>query len=180
MEEKIILFEYLVHRLIKWYEEIESNKRNANKHFTRLTTLKLLFFVSTIKDNNNNDLLDIFNNFCAMQYGPVEIDIYTAIVKNSITKYKFGNQELFVMNHDDKYFDTIISDLTNKTDRIDKAISLLKIKNPNIILYPASLLINISHKWEAWQEAISIAAMLGKRSENMSIESIRNNRQFYE
>jgi uncharacterized phage-associated protein len=175
---KILLFEYLITRLIEWYNEVSTSQK-SNRQFTRLTALKLLFFVSTIKDeeNNNNDLLDIFDKFCAMQYGPVESDIYTAIATDKTKVYKFGIHELTIIDNDHGVFDDIEPSL--KT-RIDKAVSLLKSKNPKIVLYPASLLIDISHKWSAWQEAMSIAEMFGKRSEMMSVVSIRSNRQFYE
>lgn len=177
--EKTLLFEFLVYRLIEWYTDYVPNRQNKNQHFTRLTVLKLLFFVSTVKDteNNNSDLLDIFDNYCAMQYGPVEIDIYTAIVTNNTRLYQFGVHELVQTTSDFSIFDSLDQEYKS---RVDRAISLLKAKNLKIISYPASLLIDISHKWDAWQDAMSIASMLGRRSENMSINSIRENRQFYE
>ena len=178
-DDKILLFEYLVYRLIEWYKDVVSDSHYINKHFSRLTALKLLFFVSTIKDteNGNKDLLDVFNKFYAMQYGPVEIDIYTAIVEGKTKLYTFGVHELIVNSQDNTIFD-----LLNSQDkiRIDRAIMLLKNRNPNIISYPASILIDISHKWAAWQNAMSIASMLGRRCEDMPIKSIRENRQFYE
>ncbi len=176
---KILLFEYLVCRLIEWHKEVVFNQQYINKHFSRLTALKLLFFVSTIKDteNSNSDLLDIFDNFCAMQYGPVEIDIYTAIVNEETKLYKFGVHELVETSQDNTIFQSL--ELRDK-NRIDRSISLLKDKNSKIISYPASLLIDISHKWDAWQNAMSIASMFGRRCEYMPTESIRENRQFYE
>lgn len=177
--DKILLFEYLVYHLIEWYKGVVSSNRNINKHFSRLTALKLLFFVSTIKDieKGDEDLLDIFDNFCAMQYGPVEIDIYTAIVEDKTKLYKFGVHELIVNYMDNTIFDSLDSQDKN---RVNRAIMLLKTRNPQIISYPASILINISHKWDAWQNAMSIASMLGRRCENMPIKSIRENRQIYE
>ncbi len=176
---KILLFEYLIYCLIEWYKDAVSYNKHLNKHFSRLTALKLLFFVSTIKDteNDNKDLLDIFDNFCAMQYGPVEIDIYTAIVDGKTQLYQFGVHELIVNSQDNAIFDSL--NLQDK-NRIDRAIMLLKNRNSKIISYPASILIDISHKWDAWQNAMSIASMLGRRCENMPINSIRANRQFYE
>ncbi len=177
--KKILLFEYLVYRLIEWYKDCASNQQSINNHFSRLTTLKLLFFVSTIKDaeNENRDLLDIFDSFCAMQYGPVEIDIYTAIVNGETMLYTFGVHELVQTTQDHSILESIDPQYKH---RIDKAILLLKEKNPKIVSYPASLLIEISHKWEAWQNAMSIASLLGKRSGYMPIDKIRANRQFYE
>lgn len=178
-DDKILLFEYLIYCLIEWYKDAVSNNRHLNKHFSRLTALKLLFFVSTIKgtENGNKDLLDIFDKFYAMQYGPVEIEIYTAIVEGRTQLYKFGVHELIVNSQDNTIFDSL--NVQDKS-RIDKAIMLLKNRNPKIISYPASILIDISHKWAAWQNAMSIASMLGRRCEDMPINSIRENRQFYE
>lgn len=177
--DKILLFEYLMYHLIEWYKNVVSNNQIQNKHFSRLTALKLLFFVSTIKDTENEerDLLDIFNNYCAMQYGPVEIDIYTAIVSEKTKLYKFGVRELTNISEDYTIFDSLNS---NDKRRIDRAILLLKKRNSKIISYSASLLIDISHKWNAWQNAMSIASMLGRRCESISINSIRANSQFYE
>lgn len=112
-----------------------------------------------------------------MQYGPVEIEIYTAIVEGRTQLYKFGVHELIVNSQDNTIFDSL--NVQDKS-RIDKAIMLLKNRNPKIISYPASILIDISHKWAAWQNAMSIASMLGRRCEDMPINSIRENRQFYE
>ena len=122
--DKILLFEYLMCRLIEWYKEVVSNQQYINKHFSRLTALKLLFFVSTIKDieNENKDLLDIFDKYYAMQYGPVEIDIYSAIVKDESRLYKFGVHELVQTSQDTTIFNSLD---TQDMNRIDRAISLL-------------------------------------------------------
>lgn len=180
-EHKVLLFEYIIKLLIDWYRAVESsNQEDIDRHFSRLTSLKLLFFVSTIKHKNGKDLLDTFSNFYAMQYGPVEADIYNGIVKSSTKIYHFGTHSL---SHKDKdtNSDSIFSqvDSQEKTD-IQTSINLLKERNPQIISYNASKLINISHKWEAWQNAMTIAVMLGKGSEQMPKESIRSNPQIYE
>ena len=114
--DKILLFEYLVYRLIEWYQKVVSDQKYIQKHFSRLTALKLLFFVSTIKDgeNENSDLLDIFNNFCAMQYGPVESDIYAAIVKEKTRLYKFGVHELVITHQNNSIFNFYISYIPHK------------------------------------------------------------------
>lgn len=178
-DDKILLFEYVVSRLIEWYSERVPNSQNINTHFSRLTALKLLFFVSTIKDmkDENRDLLDIFDKYCAMQYGPVEIDIYTAIVKEETKLYRFGVRGLVKISEDRNIFNQLED---RAKTRVDHAISLLKDKNSRIIYLSAFQLINISHKWDAWQNAMSMALMLGKRCEHMSITAIRENRQFYE
>lgn len=178
-KDKISLFEYIVYRLVEWYKEVVSNdQEKIDRHFSRLTTLKLLFFVSSIKDeqNDNKDLLDTFDKFYAMQYGPVEADIYTAIVHSKTEKYALGTRKLeerMPTMDFNKLDDALIND-------VDNAIDLLKKKNPQIISYNASRLINISHKWDAWKNAMAVANILGKGSEPMSIADIRANQQIYE
>ncbi|MBQ4419395.1 MAG: hypothetical protein II870_07130, partial [Synergistaceae bacterium] len=43
---------------------------------------------------DGRDLLDIFDNFYAMQNGPVESDIYNAITSDQLTYYSFINFSL--------------------------------------------------------------------------------------
>lgn len=62
---------------------------------------------------------------------------------------------------------------------IDEAISLLKEKNDKIINYSASSLIEITHKWKSWKDAMAIAAALGKGSEKMDIQSIINDVKYF-
>lgn len=75
---KIKSFEYLTKLFIDWFKEenpIESD--NYKEHFSKLKLMKLLFFTAAVDTNKNNDgLLDIFNNFHALPYGPVDLDVY--------------------------------------------------------------------------------------------------------
>ena len=176
---KIIQFEYAIHKLIEWYNQAVVNpEQTIYNHFTRLTSLKLVFLMSAIKDpnNNNRDLLDIFNNYCAMQYGPVEVDIYSAIVYKQTQYFNFGNYELSIIKEADSFEGLTIQE----KQQIERAIALLKSCNPQLISLRASQLVNITHKWDAWLSAMGTAEWYGKGSEKMTIESIRNSRPFYE
>lgn len=176
-KDKISLFEYIIYRLIEWYKvSVADNQEKIDRHFSRLTTLKLLFFVSSIKDENNNDLLDVFDKFYAMQYGPVEADVYTAIVHSETEKYILETRRLVERTATVDFYNLDDSLINN----VNNAIDLLKKKNPKIISYSASRLINISHKWDAWKNAMAVANILGKGSEPMSIADIRANQQIYE
>ena len=180
MGDKILIFEYVIHQLMKWYMDVFPNSgKMVYNHFTRLTSLKLLFLVSAIKDpykQDEKDLLDLFDNYCAMQYGPVEIDVYSDIVNKKTQRFSFG-----IYNLEDKDSTYSFEELDGSIkQRIDRAIELVKLRNPQLITFSASKLINITHKWDAWENAMGLAEWLGKRSEKMSVDSIRNSMPFYE
>lgn len=171
---KILLFEYAIYKLIEWRKEVlpEDDIKNF---FTRLASLKLLFILSATKDLQGNDLLGVFDNYCAMQYGPVEVDIYAAIVYKKTSFFDFGNYAIIQKATPD------FSDLSIQLkDQVDRGISILKSLNPRLISLRASQLVNITHKWAAWRMAIGTAELLGRGSEKMSVESIRNSLPFYE
>lgn len=177
-DTKIAIFEYAMYQFINWYGEVVSKDINhITHHFTRLTALKLLFLLASVKDesNQNRDLLEYFDNFCAMQYGPVERDIYSAIVTHRTTFYSFGNRQMNILN-DAPQFNHISESNRNK---VNAAINQLKSHNKALISYHSSRLVEITHKWESWRNAMSIACWLGKGSESMSTESIRNSIPYY-
>lgn len=176
---KILQFEYAIHKLMEWYKQTVVNpEQTIYSHFTRLASLKLIFLMSATKDphDNNRDLLNVFNNYCAMQYGPVEVDVYSAIVYKQTQYFNFGNYELSIIKTPDLFEELTITEKT----QIERAIDLLKQYNPKLITLRASQLVNITHKWDAWLSAMGIAEWYGKGSEKMTIESIRNSRPFYE
>lgn len=175
-ENKILLFEYAIHKLMEWHKEAVSES-NIESHFTRLASLKLLFLLSATKDSQNGgrDLLGIFDNYCAMQYGPVEVDVYAAIVYKNTIFYDFGNYA--IIKKATPNFSALSDQLKTQVDR---GIAILKSYNPRLISLRASQLVNITHKWSAWRMAIGTAELLGRGGEKMSVESIRNSLPFYE
>ena len=178
---KILAFEYLVYRLIEWYKEVTPSTEDMASHFSRLSVLKLLFLTAAIKDNkvddvNKKDLLGTFNNFCAMQYGPVEIDVYSAIVNDTLTVYRLSNKSIEVKRIVDKAFDNLSVVIRQS---IDNSINILRCKNANIIWYNATKLVNITHKWQSWQNAMWLANISGNRQSPMTTESIRKDMQYY-
>lgn len=176
MPDKVKCFEYILVRLIEWYSNMRPDDTELLS-FTRLKVLKLLFFVSAVKqDNTKRDLLDIFDNFYAMQHGPVESDIYNEITDHLI----FFNFEGRNIKRTDIDINLELLHL-NKEDitLLDSSINALRNINQNIILYSASKLVDLSHKWESWQTAIAIAEILGKGSEKMRTNLIRNDKQYF-
>lgn len=178
---KILAFEYLVYRLIEWYNESMSLTNIVPSHFSRLSVLKLLFLTAAVKneavdDVNRKDLLNTFDKFCAMQYGPVEIDIYSAIVNDSTNVFTLGNKSIEYKSQNLDVFSKL-SETIRKS--IDAAIKVLQSKNPHLIKYNASQLVNITHKWQSWQNAMWLAEIAGNRQSPMPTESIRKDIQYY-
>lgn len=161
-----------------WYEELNHINDEAHhqflREFSRLKSLKLLFLVSAIKDEEGNNLLSLFNNFYAMQHGPVESDIYNAMVHDTFEYFKFQNRQT-------SFKKQTLSDLEKIENKgeLDKAVSLLKEANPNIVLYPAMDLVEITHKWLSWKSAYMVAQMLGKGSQYMSQELIEKSNNIF-
>ena len=174
---KILCFEYVLYQLSNWYKDLCSYDP-ALTSFTRLKVLKLLFFTSAIhSEEKEDDLLDIFHNFYAMQHGPVESDIYSAMVNSSLEHYNFKSIYISIENpFDISCFNDIEKPLR---DRIDASVHLLRSKNEKLITYTASELVNLSHQWESWQIAMHMADTLGKGSEPMDVKLIRSNCQYF-
>ena len=176
VKQKILCFEYMIYSLLLWYKELSSDT-NPISSFTRLKSLKLLFLVSAVDATQDNDgLLDIFDKFYAMQHGPVESDIYNAMVMSETSMFDFKERITIIKNPDDNIFAQIPAELRV---RIDLSIKVLRDKNESIVLYNSFDLVEITHKWESWQIALDIAQILVKRSELMSVSSIRNDSKYF-
>lgn len=172
LNKKIQAFEFALTQMLRWGAELKPVV--PEKSFTRLKTLKLLFFIAAVKNENGNDLLDIFDNFYALPNGPVESDIYNCITTDSLNYYTFKD---FSFAAKKVYEDTGIDD--ELKSRINMSIAALKEKNASIVAYSAERLVALSHLWMVWQNSIQIAQILGKGSYRMDISNIRNNNQFF-
>lgn len=172
---KIICFEYILYQLINWYKELRPTDTSLIS-FTRLKVLKLLFFVSAIREQDE-DLLDIFNKFYAMQHGPVESDIYNAMIDDELTYYNFRFRSVngFERVCEDD-FKEIDDRLRNK---INTSINRLKKQNKFIVTYTAFEEVNLSHRWNSWKITMHIAEVVGKGSGYMNIDLIRKDSQYF-
>lgn len=169
IKNKLLCFEYLLHQLFVWYNECRPQDMNYLS-FTRLKVLKLLFFVSAIRANDD-DLLDIFGNFWAMQHGPVESDIYDAMVMDAFDYYSFKTRT--VSSKKSFELEIVEKEIGQFKVQIDAAIAQLKHVNRTLVLSPAFDLVELSHKWSAWKLAMSVANLNGKGSSRMSVDDIR-------
>ena len=131
-------FEAFIYELFKWHNESTNNKKEND--LSLLKVLKLLFLGASW----NNEHLEIFNNFVAWELWPVEKDIYTALKNNDIKNIEVTNQTSIIMGAenilDEKYMNIWKS-----------MVNYLKKKNPKLINYSASTLVDITHKWNCWK-----------------------------
>lgn len=180
LADKIRCFDYLVYRIItKNMSEVPNVQQIKEtmqlKEFNKLKLLKLLFFVSTIRQDDGNDLLDIFGNFYAMPYGPVESDVY-----NDLSEMPHFVFEGNTLNIKDGVVDFNFDDIRRaRRDKIDKAINTLYSKNSKIFSMPTFDLVELSHKALAWKTIFESALRSGCQSKKMPVELIKETTIFY-
>lgn len=167
---KNLLFEYLVFRLDEWKKNIE--KRNEKvPAFTKLRLQKILFLVCAWNvENTNRKLLNIFNQFYALPYGPVEIDIYEAMKNNQTFQHiSFNGNECIYCKLESAMFASI-SSVHRKW--IDEAMDDFVKNDRKYLTMPVFDLVDITHRWSAWRITMDIASFFGKKIEKMSVKSI--------
>ena len=152
---KIYAFDYMLSLFENWYNEENKEQNKGFENCSKLSMLKLLFLTAVPKEEGARDLLDIFDNFHALPYGPVESDIYNAIQDKKLPSY-------------------IITERS-----ITKKENALRMKNRHLILLNAFDLVKITHKWESWKQSINFAKLMDMSSYKMTVDSIRNDRNKY-
>lgn len=170
--DKIFAFDYMLSLFEQWYKE-EGKEFMNFQNCSKLSVLKLLFLTAAPKREGASDLLDVFNNFHALPYGPVESDIYNAIQDKRLPSYIVTERS--VVKKENAILPYKIEDYT----RIKDAVDTLKEKNKHLILLNAFSLVEITHKWESWRQSIAFARLMEMSSYKMTIESIRNDRNKY-
>lgn len=176
MNNKNDIFSYVLTQLVNWYKEVkEVGEEEALNHFSKLSVLKLLFFIAAVPNKTKeNDLLDIFDDFSALPYGPVESEIYNAICQDQIPKYTIGGR--FTAHNSTSFSQEL--DLNTK-NRINKSIASLRLLKPEMITLGAFELVDETHKWPSWSDSFNLALILGTRSTDMNAEDIRKDAQIY-
>ena len=168
LAHKDLSFEFFLYKLIEWYRQsVPSDPQCVS--LTRIKILKLLFFTSVIKTEDGHDLLDIFDNFYAMQHGPVESDIYNSISANQFRFYSFDGISL-----------KLPSNITDESKQnICNSLKELKKVNSRIVGYDPFKLVELSHQWNSWKRTYEVAGLMGKGSEKMSLKLIKEDEQFF-
>ena len=170
--DKNLLFEYLVFRLNEWKLKLEKEDVNV-PIFTKLRLQKILFLVCAWNvENTNRKLLDVFNQFFALPYGPVEMDIYEAMkVSHSFKHIRFNGNECVYGKLEASMFTSILSE---HSKWMDEAVNEFIGHHRKYLTMPVFDLVDITHRWSAWRITMDIATFLGKKNERMSVESICN------
>lgn len=173
-QKKIKAFDYMLQLFEAWRDEHETVK---GKPLSKLTALKLLFLTAAPKEDGGDNLLDIFNNFYAMQYGPVESDVYNAIQANMLPSYI---AEYRSIERRKECIDFPSEYKGPEYEPIQNAVKELRTKNENLIELNAFELVEITHKWNSWNLAMNFAEFMGQLSAKMSTVSIEedSNKRF--
>lgn len=168
IEYKKLLFEYIVSLLCNWQKQLPSN---SDSDFTKLRLQKILFLISAWKtDINNKGLLNIFDRFAALPYGPVELDIYDSMCGNSpFSNIKFEGNCCKTESLENADFSSLKS---NDKILAEEAISTFIQGKKNYLTCPVFDLVDITHQWTVWQVSMSIAELSGSKKEEMSTDDI--------
>lgn len=169
---KIYAFDYMLSLFEEWYKE-EANEAMNFQKCSKLSVLKLLFLTAAPKDDGSEDLLNLFNKFYALPFGPVESDVYDAIKLDKLPSYIVTEKSISKKQH------VTLPYSCDKYINIKKAVDALKDKNKKLILLDAFSLVEITHKWESWRQSIAFARLMDMLSYKMSVDSIRNDKNKY-
>ena len=166
-QEKQRLFEYFVVQLDKWKMSVSNI---SNTPFTKLQLQKLLFLTAAQDaTEQNHPMLDMFDRFYALKYGPVEMDVYEAMTQGSFEALYFGERFCEIDKEKTGFFNSIPED---QKKMVDNAICLLKKRNPAYILKSPFELVEITHGWTVWQIAMIMADMSNSKMERMTTSDI--------
>jgi uncharacterized phage-associated protein len=161
------LFEYFVFLLVRWAKELRPTNDVV---LSKLRLQKILFFAATINSQKeNHPLLDIYDKFYALPYGPVEVDIYDAMNANSFSTISFNGNYCSFNNLTDRDFNDISNDLKQM---MESAILSLKGVGFDYLFSPVFDLVDITHKWTVWEVSMRFAEIMGRHREEMTAESI--------
>lgn len=180
--KKITYFDYFISQII--FRQFNDNKsdldliirNNIDKcGLNKLKLLKLLFFVSVLKVDDKYLLDDIFDNFYAMPYGPVESDVYNNI--SNLTNYIVGDKNINLKEGADftypqKTYDPLYA-------RIDKCVNALYDKNKALFNMPTFDLVELTHKADSWRIVFAEAQKKGKYSLHMPKEIIKETTVYF-
>ncbi len=176
-EDKVYLFEYMIKSVVEKYKTLNDVKESdVFSAFSKLKLIKLNFFISAVNANEeDNGLLDIFNNFYAMPYGHVESDVYEGIQNEGLNYYSFSNNQLIALHQF-----PIDTRFLEEKKRIDGALDSLILKSRDILNASAYQLVELSHRWHSWRIMFEKAKLSGTLSAPISFQMIKFEPKYFE
>lgn len=172
--DKLLSTKYILYHFSLWYEESVGDMHSND--LSILKTLKLIFLLSTINtDKENENLLDFGFKFAAMPYGPVEKEIYDMYKKNVFSNL-VGKDGLNFSEIKNENFETLPKDLKNV---IDSNISTLKSHNYYLISKTASYLVDLTHLYSSWENNYKKALKQDMFSIDIPNEEIKKDTVYY-
>lgn len=174
-DDKIKAFDYMLHLFFQWRN---SHKEVNGKTLPKLTAMKMLFLTSVPKEDGGDDLLDIFNNFYAMPYGPCEIDIQKAMDENKMPSFNIEYRSIEPRKDAEPYEPKrYYGELYN---RVRHAVNELREKNENLVLLNAFDLVGLTQRWHAWGRAMEFAEFMEQLCAKMPTSSIRESYKVFD
>ena len=170
---KMQCFEYLVYKFADWHYQVCPSE-DPYLALSKLKLFKLHFFASAVNaDKENDGLLNLFDKFYALPYGPVESNVYDDL--QSTYMFTITNVNVVRKQENLNYFDEI----NNYKPILDKAVKDLRSKNENLITYSAMDLVEISHKWYSWKTVFNMARSMNKFSLPIPKAIIKNEFKYF-
>lgn len=175
MMDKKEATKYILLQLCNWYYDLNPSKRESGDNdLSILKSLKLIFFLCTMENDNHESLLDKgFNKFKALPLGPVETDIYDDFLTpaNNYIDYK----KIILKNI------SIDNSLLMESEKkfIDNCIILLKKQNVNLINEGAFTLVDLTHEWQCWINAFNEAKSSNQKSKDILARDIKESNKIY-
>lgn len=130
------------------------------------------------KKDGGDDLLDIFDNFYAMPYGPVESDVYNAMCEDKLPSFSVKYRSIEPREGAEPYNAKRYN--CKLYHRVRNAVNDLREKNEKLVLLNAFELVEITHRWSSWDRAMDFAEFMGQMSAKMSIDSIRDSSKIFD
>jgi uncharacterized phage-associated protein len=170
--KKTPAFEYFLSQAI----DVSKIHSLQNNDFSILKTQKLLFLLTAVNAANGSSYLidEVFDNFVAMPYGPVEIDVYDDTKNDRLNFFKISSTSTIMTSDAD--FSKLDS---NDKKQIDDSIQLLLNKNPNIFGLKANILVEITHMYYSWKLKYSEARQNNSFKEPIPKELIISENKYF-
>lgn len=184
-------FNWLLYVIIRRYlndNNITIHHFNDNNNFTKLKVMKLLFLMVVTDANINNErsiLLDVFNNFVAMKYGPVELDIYNYIGDVNNQQVLNPNPVFIEINANRCFINIDIFNQMDEMDHNEQIINMEQVvasmirdgKNP--LSFSPSTLVDVTHNYASWKTVYENAKLNKRLFERMPSFLIANDQIYY-